>query len=77
MDAFAKALEVAAEILEKSDLPKIVKTRYSSFDSGKGADFENGKLSLEDLAGFAKQNGEPKQISGKQELCEAIINLYL
>jgi xylose isomerase len=77
MDAFAKALEAAAEILEKSDLPKIVKTRYSSFDSGKGSEFENGKLNLEDLVNYAKQNGEPKQISGKQELCEAIINMYI
>ncbi|MCL2028368.1 MAG: xylose isomerase [Bacteroidales bacterium] len=77
MDAFAKALEAAAEILEKSDLPKIVKTRYSSFDNGKGAEFETGKLNLEDLVAYAKQNGEPKQISGKQELCEAIINMYL
>ena len=49
MDAMARALENAAEILENSELPRMVKERYASFDSGKGKDFENGKLSLEDL----------------------------
>ena len=51
--------------------------RYSSFDSGDGAGFENGELSLEQLAALAKENGEPAQISGKQELYEAIINQYI
>jgi xylose isomerase len=50
--------------------------RYASFDSGKGKDFESGKLSLEDVVAYAKANGEPKQISGKQELYEAIVNIY-
>ena len=39
-------------------------------------DYEDGKLSLEQLVDFAKQNGEPKQTSGKQELYEAILNMY-
>jgi xylose isomerase len=26
---------------------------------------------------YAKANGEPKQISGKQELYEAIVNMYI
>ena len=53
------------------------KERYASFDSGKGADFENGKLKLEDLRSYALEVGEPKQISGKQELYENIINQYI
>ena len=44
MDAMARALENAAEILENSELPRMVKERYASFDSGKGKDFEDGKL---------------------------------
>lgn len=52
------------------------KERYASFDSGKGKDFEEGKMSIEDLVAYAKKNGEPKQISGKQELYEAIVNMY-
>ena len=75
MDAMARALENAAEILEHSELPRMVKERYASFDSGKGKDFENGKLSLEDLVAYAKEHGEPAQISGKQELYETIVAL--
>ena len=50
--------------------------RYASFDGGKGKEFEEGKLSLEDVVAYAKANGEPKQTSGKQELYEAILNMY-
>lgn len=75
MDAMARALENAAEILENSELPRMVNERYASFDSGKGKDFEDGKLSLEDLVAYAKEHGEPAQISGKQELYETIVAL--
>jgi xylose isomerase len=77
MDAFARALVIATDILEKSDYKKLRKDRYASFDSGKGAEYEAGKLTLEDLRKIAIANGEPKQTSGKQELYEQIINLYI
>ncbi len=74
MDTFARALIIADKILNESDYMKMRKNRYSSFDGGTGADFENGKLTLDDLRKHAEKNGEPAQISGKQELYEAIIN---
>jgi xylose isomerase len=77
MDAFARALLAADAILTKSDYLKLRKERYASFDSGKGKDFENGKLTLTDLAALAATNGEPKQISGSQELYENILNQYV
>lgn len=73
MDVFARALIVADDILNNSDYKKIRKERYSSFDAGKGAEFEAGKLSLEDLRNFAAENGEPSPKSGKQELLESIL----
>lgn len=76
MDAMARALENAAAILEESQLPQMLKERYASFDAGEGKAFEEGKLTLEDLVDYAKKNGEPKQISGKQELYETIVALY-
>ncbi len=76
MDAMAHALLSAAEILEKSPYQQMFKERYASFDAGKGKDFETGKMDLEDLVAYAKEHGEPKQISGKQELYEAIVNMY-
>jgi xylose isomerase len=77
MDAFARALVIADNVLQKSPYKKMRKDRYASFDSGKGKEFEDGKLKLEDLREFVAANGEPKQISGKQELLENIINQYI
>jgi xylose isomerase len=77
MDVFARSLIIADQILTKSPYKKFRKERYASFDSGKGAEFENGKLRLEDLRNFALANGEPRQISGKQEWLENIINQYI
>ena len=74
MDSFARALLTAEKILNESDYKALRKKRYSSYDSGKGSNFEQGKLTLEDLRELAIKNGEPARISGKQELYEAIIN---
>ena len=76
MDAMARALLNAASIVTESAIPAMVKERYASFDSGKGKEFEEGKLTLEDLYAYAKEHGEPKQTSGKQELYETLVALY-
>ena len=76
MDAFARALESAAAILEESPYKKMVTERYQSFDAGKGKEFEQGMLSLEDLRNYALNSAEPTVVSGKQELYEAIVNMY-
>ncbi len=77
MDSFARGLIIADQILSLSPYKKFRKERYASFDSGNGKEFEEGKLALEDLRNFALTNGEPKQISGKQEWLENIINRYI
>lgn len=77
MDAFARGLIVADKLLTQSNFRKMKNERYSSFDSGEGSRFEKGELRLEKLAELAAQNGEPKKISGKQELYENIINQFL
>lgn len=76
MDAMARALLNAAAILEESELPGMLKERYASFDSGIGKDFEDGKLSLEQIYEYGKQVEEPKATSGKQEKYETIVALY-
>lgn len=77
MDIFARALVSAANVLEKSDYKKLRSERYVSFNSGDGKAFEDGKLTLEDLRNIAAKSNEPAQISGKQELYEAIVNMYI
>jgi len=77
IDTFARALLTADNILNKSDFKKLRKERYATFDSGKGKEFEEGKLSLEDLRTYAIENGEPAVKSGKQEYLENIINRFI
>ena len=76
MDAMARALLIAADIIENSPYEKMVSDRYASYDCGIGKDFEDGKLTLEQVVEYAYEN-EPEQISGKQELYEAIVNMYI
>lgn len=77
MDTFARALIAADAILQHGEYSKIRKDRYTSFDSGKGQEFEQGKLSLEDLRNYAAQNGEPAVTSGRQEYLENLINRFI
>lgn len=77
MDTFARALITADDILRHSDCCKIRKERYASSDGGKGKQFEEGKLSLEDLRAYAIESGEPGVRSGKQEYPENIINQFI
>ena len=76
MDAMARALENAAALLEESPIRKMVAERYASFDSGLGKKFEDGLMSFEEAYEYGRQVGEPKLTSGKQELYEAIVNMY-
>jgi len=77
MDTFARALVIADKILKESDYLKFRKKRYASFDKGAGKDFANGKLTLAKLRDIAAEIGEPETRSGKQELLEQLINMYL
>ena len=77
MDAFARALIVADAVLSKSPFMRMRNERYASFHSGKGKEFEEGKLKLEDLYAIGSVSGEPELISGQQELYEMILNQYI
>ena len=64
---------IADKLLNESPLPEMLKKRYESFDSGKGKEFEEGKLKLEDLYAIANVADEITPTSGKQELLENIL----
>jgi len=76
-DTFARALLTADKIITSSAYNKLRTERYSSFDAGKGKEFEEGKLDFKALYEIAKENGELSSTSGKQELFENIINQYI
>ncbi len=77
MDTIARGLLIADRILSESEYPKLKTARYASYDSGNGAAYERGELGLDALRDLAVKGGEPKQISGKQELIENLINQYI
>jgi xylose isomerase len=77
MDNFARALLIAQAILDDGEFSSIRKQRYASFDSGKGKAFSQGKVGLEELRTLAHKNGEPQQISGRQEYIENLINKFI
>ena len=76
MDVMARALLIAADILENSPYQQMVADRYASYDEGMGKKFENGELTLEEVVAYAYEN-EPVQKSGKQELYESIVSMYI
>ena len=76
MDVMARALLIAADILEKSPYTRMLADRYASYDAGEGKAFEEGRLTLEQVAEYARTH-EPAPRSGKQELYEAIVNMYI
>lgn len=78
MDAFAKGLKIAAAIRADGELARLVQSRYSSWDSGLGAEIEAGKhtfASLEKIM-LAQGDASPNQ-SGRQEMFENLINRYV
>ena len=77
MDTFARALLTAQAIIDDGEYDELRKQRYSSFNSGSGKKFERGNLSLEALRKLALKNGEPAQVSGKQEYYENLISKHI
>jgi xylose isomerase len=78
MDAFARGLKIAAAIRAEGELEAFVKERYSSWDSGVGADIESGNADFKSLEAYMLEKGDitPNQ-SGRQEMLEHLINRYV
>src|SRR6476660_5446513 len=78
MDTFARGLKIAAAIRADGEFDRIVKGRYSSFDSGIGVEIESGKANFKTLEAYMLKKGEisPNQ-SGRQEMLEHLLNRYL
>ena len=78
MDAFAKGLKIAAAIRAEGEIDGMLKQRYSSWDSGIGAEIESGKQSFTSLEKYMLAKGESEpNTSGRQELLENIVNRYV
>ncbi len=76
MDAFALGLTVADRILSDGKIETMRAERYKTFTDGNGAAFEQGKLTLEELADIGR-TAVTHDISGKQELLMNLVNQYM
>ncbi|MCP5556818.1 MAG: xylose isomerase [Verrucomicrobiaceae bacterium] len=78
MDAFARGLKIAAAIRADGKLDGFLKQRYSSWDSGIGAEIEAGKAGFKELEAYMLEKGEANaNVSGRQEFLENLINRYI
>ncbi len=78
MDAFARGLKIAAAIRADGELAQFVKNRYSSWDTGIGADIESGSADFKSLEAYMLEKGEIiPNVSGRQEMLEHLINRFL
>ena len=77
MDAFARGLKIAQQIMDDGVLSDFVDQRYASYKKGIGADIMAGQCSLADLERYVLENGEPALTSGRQEYLENLINSYI
>ena len=78
MDAFARGLKIAADIRAEGTLQEFVDQRYASWNSGIGAEIEAGTASFNSLESYMLEKGEAEvNQSGRQEMLENLINMYL
>jgi xylose isomerase len=78
MDTFARGLKIAAAIRQDGRLAQFVKQRYASWDSGIGAKIESGTASLKEIEAHILKKGDvAKNVSGRQEFLENLINEFI
>ena len=78
MDAFARGLKIAAAMRADGVFDNFLRQRYASWNTGIGAEIEQGKHTLETLNDYILEKGEaaPNE-SGRQEMLENIVNMYI
>ena len=74
MDCFALGLKMAYKLIEDGRLDQFVTDRYSSYQSGIGAQIISGKASMAQLEQYALAKGDVVAKSGRQEYLESVIN---
>jgi xylose isomerase len=78
MDAFARGLKIASAIRKDGRLSGFLRQRYSSWDSGIGANIEAGKASFKDLEKYMLEKGDvTPNTSGRQEMLENLLNEFI
>jgi xylose isomerase len=78
IDTLARALLVAAEMIEDGTLASMLEERYAGWSGDLGASILAGEVSLADLADrVAAGEIDPSPVSGHQELYENVVNRHI
>lgn len=79
MDTFALGLRMADKLIKDGRIDKFVEDRYSSWNSGIGADIISGRAKMEDLEKYVLEKGDvlSSVSSGRQEMLESVLNNVL
>lgn len=77
MDTFAKGFKIARKLIEDGVLEDFISKRYESFKTGIGKEIVEGKIGFKELEKYALKNNSIKNVSGRQEMLEAILNQYI
>ncbi len=77
MDTFAKGLIVADKLLSDGVFETFKRRRYESYEEGIGKDIVSGRVGFKELEAYALIHGTEKNISGRQEYLESILNQYI
>lgn len=77
MDTMARALLVAASIIESGELDAFRDTRYADWNGDLGRSIMSGDASLVALRDRAMGLGEPTRSSGRQEMLENVVAKHI
>ncbi|MGB9143208.1 MAG: xylose isomerase [Aestuariivirga sp.] len=78
MDACARGLLIAAQMLEDGKMEKAVAKRYGKWETPENQAMLAGKESLDKIAARALKSGlDPQPTSGRQEYLEGLLNTYI
>merc|ERR1712087_474494 len=78
MDCLARGLRGACKMVEEGVMKNSLNTRYLSWkETPLAKKVADGKATLEECEAYALKCTEPKQISGKQEYLEQLVNKYI
>ena len=77
IDAFARGLLIAQQMIDDGFPSEHVAARYNGFQSGIGLDIMEGRAGFTDLEKYVIEKGEPVLKSGRQEYLENIFNHYI
>jgi xylose isomerase len=77
MDAFARGLLMAHEIIQDGLLEDFLHKRYASFTDGLGKKIMTGEETFDSLEKWILGKGEPALKSGRQEMLESLFMTYV